>query len=387
MISSYNPLVTLIPAIRGGFGSHLTTFQAQIHPNNLCPLLGHDPRQKQQNPDIQKIYSTLPMKDKYTQGLSDYINGFYSQNMGAFPAISIGMTQSCVFKEFPDVTEVGNLHLELSDANTRVILDGLSRVRAAMNSQVVDSFLFPVTFFAPSKGVLTIDQLRQLFYEFNFLKTKMPAHSGISLDRLNLYLNVTNALGTSTLLKTYGGMEKTDSLGTKSTALVASRVLLRFVRGACEGRNFQENGRQQSANNPNLTLDNEKDISAKLEHFIDVLASTMGKEQFTNRTSVHRSAAGWQVLGLIFHELNFTLAITTADYQKILTRIGSMDWSRQNPNWQAQPMKYAGRTAIMEMLQYVRRESGLENANDLNHGSGNRREAYRLRRLDAQIAD
>ena len=79
MISSYNPLVTLIPAIRGGFGSHLTTFQAQIHPNNLCPLLGHDPRQKQQNPDIQKIYSTLPMKDKYTQGLSDYINGLWDK--------------------------------------------------------------------------------------------------------------------------------------------------------------------------------------------------------------------------------------------------------------------------------------------------------------------
>jgi hypothetical protein len=178
--------------------------------------------------------------------------------------------------------------------------------------------------------------------------------------------------------------ERAASLGTKSTAIVVQRVLLRFVRGACEGRSFQESNLSQ-VGDPNLTIRSRQSIQSKLEDFIGGFAAAMGPEEFQNRDSLHLSAPGWQVLGLVFHDMTFRLGdrLTERVSMDMIARLGAIDWSRYNPDWIGRigeperdkvtqefvtdsngrakvALSRAGRTTIAEMLQYVREKCGLD---------------------------
>jgi hypothetical protein len=111
----------------------------------------------------------------------------------------------------------------------------------------------------------------------------------------------------------------------------------------------------------------------------------MGKEHFEDRDSMHLSAPGWQVLGLVFHDMIFTLSdrVTALMYTDMVARLAAIDWSRYNPDWIGMigeperdkvtqefvtdadgrskvALSRAGRTTIAAMLQYVREKCGLD---------------------------
>jgi hypothetical protein len=393
-----------IPAVRGFFGADLTTFQTQIRPDQIVQILGHDPRSlnwKYLPPDLRQMYEYLQRTTKKDrrEGTATYIEERLAPDaiaIGAFPAISIGMIRPATFKtETEDVSSplsaVGTLHLELSDTNRRIILDGLARVTGALDlmeerpdARIGDWFSFPVTFYSPTGRVTTLEQLGQLFHDFNFLQTRVNANQAIALDKSDPYIQLTNRVGRSETFVQYGGMEeRAASLGNKSTAIVVQRVLLRFVRGACEGRRFQESNLGRT-DNPNLTAQSFPELQAKLERFVAAFAERMGAERFKDRDSLHLSAPGWQVLGLIFHDIAFRLPDRMTDRTRsdAMDRLAEIDWSRYNPDWigmvgeaerdkvtqqlitdeqgrQRVALSRAGRTTIAAILSYVRLKTGL----------------------------
>ena len=336
------------------------------------------------------------------EGTADYIRdriGPTSFAIGAFPAICIGMVRPAAFAPIRQEGQVslpanfGVLQLALSKQNTRVLLDGLARVTGAVDlfeeageQEVGEWFTFPVTFYAPKQGrVLTLSELGQLFHDFNFLQTRVNPNQAIALDMSDIYITLTNRIGKSELIKRFGGIEiGTASLGKKSAAIVVQRVLLRFVRGACEGRQFQESNLSR-VETPNLTKETLATLQTKLEDFIGLLAQRMGENRFTDRESLHVSAAGWQVIGLVYHDIAFRLKdrVTMMTFDDIITKLAGVDWSRYNPDWigligeperdavtkeeirdSAGRVKVsltrAGRTTIANMLQYVRGKTGID---------------------------
>jgi len=403
VVSKFPSLTIPIPAVKGHFGSNLITFQAQIRPEDVQTILGHDPRSKnwrQLPPDLRQMYEYLQRvtsKDRRA-GVTGYIEDRFASDaygIGAFPAICIGMTLPAIFQPV-DLNSpfLGTLNLDLSASNLRLILDGLARLTGTMDlfeerddlkTQEPPLFTFPVTFYTPKEGVLTLQNLGQLFHDFNFRQTKLAAGQAVALDKSDPYIQLANDIGISSTIEEAGGMEaRSASLGAKSTAIVVQRVLLRFVRGACEGRGFQESNLSQ-VEVPNLTAQSRKDIQNKLEGFISAFAEGMGEERFENRDSLHLSAPGWQVLGLVFHDMVFRLGdrLTGQMYTDMMTRLVAIDWSRYNSDWidmigeperdkitqelitdadgrHRVALSRAGRTTIAAMLAYVREKCGLD---------------------------
>lgn len=389
-------LTVPVPCIQGSFGDKLITFQTQVKPSQLQNLLGHDPRSKNWSklPDeLQELYQHLQRKTNKERrtGTKRYIlerivPGAFT--LGAFPAISIGLVKPPTFTPYrPKGAEgggipeaVGILHLDLSQSNLRVLLDGLGRVTGALdliedgNTKAADSFAFPVTIYAPSPslGEVTALELGQLFHDFNFLAIPVGTAQAIDLDQSNIYVTLANHLAMADVIKKHGGVEaRAMSLGKKSTALVAKPVLLRFVKGACEGPAFQHTLRDTPDENPNLTRSTFNPIKDKIEEFLGKLSERMG-ERFTERESLHLTAPGWNAMGVIFHDITFVLRgqLTPALEDDIIKRIADIKWSRSNPEWiglmgdsdEKSPgglKLYGGQQAITKLVNFIRERSGL----------------------------
>jgi DNA-sulfur modification-associated len=350
------PVTIPIPAVRGHFGQRLYTYQTQLLPSDVATVLGHDPRSdhwKYLSPDLQFRYETVQRTtDKPRRAdLMSYISGNIAQHQpvqGAFPAISIGMSQPVSFEPFANESDIGWLKIETSGGNQRLLLDGLARVTAALmlieqeqkqhNFQgsytpTQQLFTFPVTIYAPVEGtIIAIEELSQLFYDFNYLQKRIsPAHA-IALDQSDLYIRLTNHLG-NVVLRSFGGMDnRAASLKKKSKAITAQQVLLRFVRGACEGIQFQTSNRAY-VDTPNLTRESYAHYAQILESYLISFAEKMGWEKFTNRDAIHLTSPGWQVLGLVFHDLYVRLEASPSTIENVIRRLGEIDWTRYNPDW------------------------------------------------------
>ena len=310
--------------------------------------------------------------------------------IGAFPSISVGMVQPVEYKPSEDVKGAGLLVLDLSAENRRVLLDGLARLTGALDleeagEKVGEWFTFPVTLYAPSeeRGRITLNELGQLFHDFNFLATAVTATHAIALDRADIYIRLTTRLAQTPVVNEHGGVEeRASSLGKKSTALVVQRLLLRFVRGACEGALFQESNRS-ATENPNLAMETFDELGDLLEAFLARFAMGMG-DRFSDRDGIHRTSPGWQALGRIFHEMVIVGDVRPGDpkYDGYMARLAAIDWSRYNPDWigllgeperdkvtqelvldesgrERVAMSRAGRTANAALHQYLRTKIGL----------------------------
>jgi DNA-sulfur modification-associated len=401
-------LTTRVPCTAGFFGSKLTTYQTQVKATDIIGLLGHDPRSKfwsRLPDDLREMYQFLQRKTNKERklGTRRYIEtrfGPNSRSLGAFPAIAIGTIKPAKFEpyaeKFPNIgmpEGVGDLLFDLSASHHRVLLDGLSRVTGALDLiddgelGVVENFAFPVTIFCPSPqhGDVTVQELGQLFHDFNFLAAPIPTGQAIDLDQTNIYIQLTSRLGQSSVIKSNGGMEaRAKSLGKKSTALVAKQVLLRFVKGSTEGEAFLHTLRDMPENevSANLTDDSYDYLTGRLEWFLEQLSERMGPERFKNRESMHLAAPGWNALGVIFNDIEFKLKnrLAPATESDILDRIAAIDWSRYNKDWfnQSAPgfvdlgeaaldekgvpclgKAHGGQQAISKMIEYVRQKSGV----------------------------
>ena len=176
---------------------------------------------------------------------------------------------------------------------------------------------------------------------------------------------------------------RSSSLGSKSTALVAQRVLLRFVRGACEGPAWQHTLRRVPNEDANLTSENIEQMVTEIGRFMTEISDRMGDDRFTNRDSIHLTAPGWNALGIVCHDILIRLKdrLTAFEEGAIYDRIADIDWSRANPDWidylghvavdengneetDAQGRKklgklYGGQQAITKLVQYIREKSRL----------------------------
>jgi hypothetical protein len=122
------------------------------------------------------------------------------------------------------------------------------------------------------------------------------------------------------------------SLGKNSKAVVVQKVLLRFVRGACEGWAFQQSNRA-STDSPHLTPSTYATIAQQLDTYLADVSANMGETRFTDRDSLHLTAPGWQVLGLVFHDLILHLHAAPSTMGTVIQRLAAIDWSRFNPEW------------------------------------------------------
>ena len=362
MITTTNPSAQ-IPAVQGQFGSRLATYATQIAPTALETVLGHDPRSmhwKQLPGDLEHLYSHLQRATtpKRLEGVKKYIKErFIDRHIiaGAFPAVSIAVQNPTEFKEIEDQQGIGVLHFDLSRRNRRVVVDGLARVSAAMQlaedaentslfdqnqrevlNQLLNSFVLPCVLYMPHPNgkPLSLEEMQQLFHDFNYKAQQVPPRIAIALDHSDPYISLTNRLGDSDVITFHGGMEKKRaSLGSKSTAIVVQQNLLRFVRAATEGETFLENKNANAPDNPSLDVSNIDSYEEALRHFLEAFAEGMGPEKFEDRESLHLTAPGWGALGVLYHDL--AVKAEVPDVPKAARAAGErINWHRSAPEWQ-----------------------------------------------------
>lgn len=339
-----------VPCIQGRFGSRLASYTTQVSPKHLASVLGHDPRSKNWRylpAELREIYEYLQRKtDKNRRvGVSGYIEERFGPDsiaVGAFPAISIAFQNQAEFIPYSQENKaVGDLKIDISPNNIRILVDGLARVSGALDledegsDELINSFSFPLTIYVPAPGTsrLTWKDMGQIFHDFNFRVQQVSKQHAVALDTSDLYIALANKLGASKFIVENGGVaERSASLGKKSTELVVQTVLVRTVRGACEGVRFQE-ADLASVDVPNLSLQTFESVRASIEEFFTGIASRMGKERFGDHASLHLSASGWQALGVIHHDVTFRLKLDAAQRSKVLDAIAGINWSRSNPDW------------------------------------------------------
>lgn len=395
-------LKTPVPCVQGFFNERLVTYTTQVSPKQISNLLGHDPRSKNwkrlPSDELREVYEFLQRKTVKSrrEGISGYIEERFGPDaltIGAFPSISIAFQQATEFHQFgsPVPAGVGTLMVDISPSNVRVLIDGLGRVTGALDlieegkGDLLSNFTFPVTLYLPKPGTkdLTWKEMGQLFHDFNFKVQPVARQLAISLDTSDIYISLASRLAESPFIVDHGGVaERAASLGSKSTELVVQTVLVRTVRGACEGRQFQESN-LATTDNPNLDRKSFNSVLASIDGFFAGIANRMGTARFTDRQSLHLTSPGWQALGIIHHDLAFKLKMSAAEQAPVLDKIAGIDWGRGNPDWitlglghpeldkktgaavldsQGRPkiaLSGAGRTSIQKLIDYVRDKAGL----------------------------
>jgi hypothetical protein len=387
-----------VPAMQGFFGERLATYATQVTPKSIIPLLGHDPRSKnwpRLPSEIREIYEFLQRKTAKSR--RDSIVGYMEERfgpdaltIGAFPAISIGFLEPLDFDPIADLNGVGILKVDLAPSTVRVMLDGLGRVTGALDlvdegrDDILQNVVIPVTIFAPKPGQrpLLYKEMGQLFHDMNFKVQPVSRNHAVALDTSDLYITFANRLAQIPVITDNGGVaERAASLGKKSTELVVQTVLVRFVRGALEGRSFQESN-LASVESPNLTRDGFNNALASVDSFLTTFAQSMA-EKYRDRDSLHLTSPGWQALGIFYHDLKYRLGLDDFRISIFAEKAGKLDWSRYNPAWipllgqpeidkvtgeeiaNADGLKRvsiagAGRSNVQNITDYIRANTGVD---------------------------
>jgi DGQHR domain-containing protein len=370
---------SLFPALQGMVGNRLVTYTTQLSPTSIESFLGHDPRSrywKKLNGDIEAIYSkvqrtTAPAR---MRGITDYIRHRFvpdSPLLGAFPAVSIAVQNQVGFVESEEkgMRGVGNINIDMSSRNARIVVDGLGRISAILDlvemsfdatiseeeanrrKALLDAFTVPVVIYAPYPGTkpLSSAEMGQLFFDFNFKASPVQQRIAISLDQSDPYIQATNLLARkSNAIQKNGGMEeRAASLGSKSTSLVVQQVLLRAVRAAMEGEAAGESNKAEVAN-PNLTLENIRERIQHLAEFLDTFAEEMGKRFAEDKRALHLASPGWQAFGVIYNDVVFRLK--APDPLATARALGRIDWSRSGPLWSDLVIEKTDKKGLTELV-------------------------------------
>ena len=361
MITQVTPK-TVFPAMQGRVGNRLATYATQLPPQAIETFLGHDPRSrfwKKLPGDIEAIYSKVQRATARPrlENIRTFVENRFKMDaplIGAFPAVSIAVQNHVAFEPAgeKDLLGVGHISVDLSSRNARIVVDGVGRLSAVLElleqsydttvpeaerqrlKTLLEGFTVPVVIYAPypESPPLSIEEMGQLFFDFNFRQVPVPARIAISLDRSDAHILATNRLAkVSKAISENGGMEeRAASLGKKSTAAVVQAVLLRFVRGALEGEAYADNVKAPVAD-PRVTLGNVNEHVEHLAEFLDTFAQALPDRFASDRRAVYLSSPGWQALGVIYNDVVFRLeAPDPLSFARALARI---DWSREGPLW------------------------------------------------------
>jgi hypothetical protein len=137
-------LKTPVPCVQGFFNERLVTYTTQVSPKQIGNLLGHDPRSKHwkrlPSDELRQIYEFLQRKTSKARrdGVAGYIEeriGPDALTLGAFPSISIAFQKAAEFLPYEGgvPSAVGQLMVDISPSNVRVLIDGLGRVTGALD--------------------------------------------------------------------------------------------------------------------------------------------------------------------------------------------------------------------------------------------------------------
>lgn len=383
-----------VPCVQGAFGRRLATYTTQIRPSHIKRILGHDPRSmnwKSLPEETRNIYQQIqrPTSKTRRDSVAEYLLqrlGSTRPSIAAFPSISIGLSHPTEFKTDKPEDAIGVLRIH--DRGQNIVLDGLGRITGCLDliddedvdgAEIVESIALPVTFYVPAPGTtpLSISELGQLFADFNFRVYPVPARVNMALDQSDIYISLANDLARRPFISDFGGMEpKAASLGKKSAAIVVQTVLVRTVRGAAEGRDFQENNLAYPKDR-NLTESTYRAELDSISEFFAAIQQRMG-DAWPSRESLHLSSAGWQALGVIHHDINHRgLVLSSFDKGSIYDKIAAIDWSRTNREWvddaklgmwgapkgggaEQVIILGAGRNNTQAIIDFVRRKTGLK---------------------------
>lgn len=359
-------------AMIGLHGPRLATFATQINPLDITIVLGHDPRSDRRrflnDQKLVELYSYMQRKTASSRrdSIKNYIQDRLfpgSDLVGGFPAISIAVQYPIEFEEIdPAFQGVVNMSIDTGVHNKRVALDGLGRISGALAlvdlalggelmtdeaqelQRALEQISIPCVFYSPRPGQqpLSQEEIGQLFHDFNFKVTPVSAKDAIALDKSDPYIRATYTLAQSVEnIRRYGMDTKAASLGSKSKAIVVQPVLLRFIRAALEGERVAEAARNVSVSDGILARGNSQQLLGTLSEFLDAFATAMGDEWY-QRESVHLSSAGWQALGVVYHDIAFILKdIDQIAFARELAR--KIDWKRDAKIWAALVTEKANR--------------------------------------------
>ncbi len=393
-------------AMAGLHGPRLATYATQINPLDITIVLGHDPRSERRrflnDQKLVELYSYMQRKTTASRrdAIKNYIEDRLFPNsdlVGGFPAISIAVQYPIEFEEIdPAFQGVVNMSIDTGVHNKRVALDGLGRITGALAlvdlalggellpdqaqelQKALEQISIPCVFYSPRPGQapLTQEEIGQLFHDFNFKVTPVSAKDAIALDKSDPYIRATYFLAQNVEnIRRFGMDTKAASLGSKSKAIVVQPVLLRFIRAALEGERVAEGARNISISDGVLTRSNAQQILGSLSEFLDTFADEMGEEWY-QRESVHLSSAGWQALGVIYHDIAFTKNdVDRIAFARALAK--RINWKRDAAIWSALVTEKtnrngetvlsflgAGASTRRDIVKILRREMGLKVADD-----------------------
>jgi hypothetical protein len=361
-----------IPAVKGFWGDRVQTFATTIRATDLVRVLEHDPRpQKHKHlPDVTEMYKEI--QRTLTAGRRNAVTQYIESRLrrdavGAFPAISIGLTRPPKFAPFEPDGAIGHM-LPASDG-FRAMLDGLGRAAgtldlgdSALGRQQLEKLTFSVVFYAPMENKeFSLADLGVLFADFNYRVNPVPQRLAMLHDTNDLYISMTRDLEKAHFIADFGGMElRAASLGKKSTAIIVQQTLVRVVRGAIEGRAAQESN-VQHVSDARLTDYTYRDELAGVTAFFDGIADRMG-DRWRDRNSMHLSAPGWQAMALLCHDVNHgELQLTPAEVARIQQELATFDWSRQNLSALGiLAANSAGRSNKAALYSHLRRVTGVD---------------------------
>lgn len=394
-------------AMLGWHGPRLVTYATQINPLDITTVLGHDPRSERRrflnDHKLAELYDYMQRKTSASRrdSIKSYIEDrlFPEANLiGGFPAISIAVQYPIHAEPIASIPGVVDMSIDTGVHNKRVALDGLGRmsgalalVDLALSGELSDSdaadltaaigaISLPCVFYSPrpGQGPLSLEEMGQLFHDFNFRVTPVSAKDAIALDKSDPYIRATYALEKmSEAISAYGMDTKSASLGSKSKAIVVQPVLLRFIRGAIEGAKYVESARNVNVENPRLNSKTSSELMESLAEFVDAFANEMGS-RWTDRESLHLSSPGWLSIGLVYHDITFRLS--NIDRLQIAKSLATkIDWSRSAAIWKpiisekigadgstALALQGAGASTRREMVRIIRDQLGLTAVLDPN---------------------
>lgn len=388
-------------AMAGLHGPRLATYATQINPLDITIVLGHDPRSERRRfLNDQKLVELYSYMQRKTSGIRrDAIKNYIEDRLfpnsdlvGGFPAICIAVQYPIEFEEIdPAFQGVVNMSIDTGVHNKRVALDGLGRITGALAlvdlalggellpdkalelQKALEQISIPCVFYSPRPGQtpLTQEEIGQLFHDFNFKVTPVSAKDAIALDKSDPYIRATYFLAQNVEnIRRFGMDTKAASLGSKSKAIVVQPVLLRFIRAALEGERVAEGARNISISEGVLSRTNAPQILGSLSQFLDTFAEAMGDEWY-QRESVHLSSAGWQALGVIYHDITFAMKdVDRVAFARALAK--RINWKREASIWSSLVTEKtnrngetvlsflgAGASTRRDIVKILRREMGL----------------------------
>lgn len=350
-----------LPVTRCEANDKLAYYQTSVQVKDIVPYIlgGQDPRSSnwsRLSPVVQNLYEKLQRKT--TKSRREEVERYITNRMapdalwiGAFPPIVIGVPPPQDYRPHDDqdnYESLGLLRLSNDLNYPNVVIDGLGRlsglIEISLDKEATPSlrdwaskFRVPILLITGNnEHTLTVEELGQLFFDFNVLGTPVSKGHAIDLDVSDPYIIVSGKVGGLRVVRRFGGMDDRATSISKGHWTTKS-VLLKSVRSAAEGPGAWVDHVRDSI--PNAWMDTEARKTEVIDRFDIVLTALT--EQFDSDDkfpdhSLLRTPVWWTAIGLITNDLFKTydgMPLPEETREMFLRRLAKIDWSLGNPDF------------------------------------------------------